>query len=64
MLVTKNQSESTEKQKNCARRRVKESKAQAQERKIDPPGWPDPKRECHGRASIALRCHWHNKQPI
>jgi hypothetical protein len=38
ILITKNQGAYTEAQKKCARRRVSESKAQAQKRKIDSPG--------------------------
>jgi hypothetical protein len=34
MLITRSQSECTEEQKECARRRVRESKAQAQEDKL------------------------------
>ena len=37
MMLIGTQSERSEKQKKCAGRRIRESKAQAQQRKIDPP---------------------------
>jgi len=57
VLIIDNRSEYTDKQRKCARRRVSESTAKAQERKIDPSRWPDPQGECRWwRASIVVRC--------